>query len=196
MAAFADALDLKTRVGDFVGNRSISDVWPYLVQQAETQLNQVLRTVWQVTDTTLTFTDGEADLPADFLEMAAVYGPCGYPLKAGLPGDSKRPGTSYSTYSVTASKVLIRGFSGDREVSYYAKLPTISGALSDTNWLLTKSPDAYLYGVGLQAARYLKDVDLISAANDLFTEALKLLKIEDERQRWANSTVRVQAQCP
>ena len=196
MAAFADALDLKTRVGDFVGNRSISDVWPYLVQQAETQLNQVLRTVWQVTDTTLTFTDGEADLPADFLEMAAVYGPCGYPMRSGLPGDSKRPGTSYSTYSITASKVKIRGFSGDRDISYYARLPTISESLSDTNWLLTQSPDSYLYAVGMQAARYLKDVDLIQAAEPLLTEAIKLLKGEDERMRWANGQVRVAAQCP
>ena len=72
MPAFNDALDLKTAVGDHVGSRSISDVWSRLVQQSETQLNQRLRTVWQVTDDTLTFANGEAALPADFLEMISV----------------------------------------------------------------------------------------------------------------------------
>ncbi|MGN6535208.1 MAG: phage adaptor protein [Mesorhizobium sp.] len=196
MAVFADALDLKTAVGDHVGNRSISDVWPRLVQQAETQLNQRLRTVWQVTDATITMTDGEGDLPSDFLEMIDVFGPCGYRMRAGLPSDLKRPGTSFATYSIGAGKLRIRGFGGDKAVSYYAALPTISGSLSASNWLLEQYGDCYLYGVGLQAAKYLKDVDLAQATDQLFGFAMQAVKIEDERQRWSNSVVRVAGMTP
>jgi hypothetical protein len=196
MAAFVDALDLKTAVGDHVSNRSISDVWPRLVLQAETQLNQKLRTVWQVTDATLTFVDGEAPLPTDFLEMLHVYGPCGYQMRSGMRVDSRRPGTSFSAYSIGAGKIFIRGFSGDKEVTYYAALPTISGSLSASNWLLDQYGDCYLYGVGLQAAKYLKDVDLSTATDQLFSYAVQEVKIADDRMRWSNGVVKVQAQCP
>lgn len=196
MTAFADALDLKTAVGDHIGNRSISDAWPRLVQQAETALNQKLRTVWQVTDAALTFANGEAALPSDFLEMMHVYGPCGYQMRAGMRVDSRRPGTSFSTYSIGAGKLYIRGFSGSKDIAYYAAIPTISGSLSATNWLMAQFPDAYLYGVGLQAAKYLKDVELAQATDQLFGFAVQAVKIADERQRWANGIVRVQAQTP
>lgn len=196
MAMFSDAMDLKTAVGDHVGNRSISDVWDRLVRQAETQLDQRLRTVWQVKDETLTFADGAADLPPDFLEMMHVYGHCGYQMRSGMRVDSHRPGTSRTTYSIGPGKIYIRGFTGDKDITYYAKLPTISESLSATNWLLERFPDAYLYGVGLQAAKHLKDVDLALATDQLYGFALDAIKIEDERWRWANGIVRVQGLTP
>jgi hypothetical protein len=196
MAAFSDALDLKTAVGDHIGQRSISDVWPRLVQQAEVQLNMKLRTLWQVTDATITLTDGEGNLPADFLEMISVFGPCGYQMRAGLPADLKRPGTSFSTYSIGGGKLRIRGFGGDKDISYYAALPTLSGSLSASNWLLEQFPDAYLYAVGLQAAKYLKDVELAQATDQLFSYAVQAVRIEDERSRWSNSIVRPQSLTP
>lgn len=196
MVAFNDALDLKTAVGDHIGNRSISDVWPRLVQQAEVQLNMKLRTLWQVTDDTITLTNGEGALPSDFLEMISVYGPCGYQMRAGLPADLRRPGTSFATYSIGGGKLRIRGFSGDKDISYYASIPTISGSLSASNWLLERYPDCYLYGVGLQSAKYLRDVDLAQATDQLFSYAVQAVKVDDERMRWSNGIVRVQAQTP
>lgn len=196
MAAFNDALDLKTAVSDHVGNRTISDVWSRLVQMAETQLNQRLRTVWQATDATLTLTDGEAALPEDFLEMMHVYGLCGYQMRSGMTTDRHRSGMSHTIYSIGAGKIYIRGFTGDRDVSYYAKLPTISGSLSASNWLLERNGDCYLYAVGLQAAKFLRDADLAKATDPLLATALNDLRIEDERTRWSNGIVRVQGQTP
>lgn len=196
MPAFADALDLKFAVGDHVGNRSISDVYARLVLMAETQLNQRLRTLWQVKDDTLSFTDGEADLPADFLEMLSVYGLVGSQLHSGPRGDQRRPGTSFSTYSIGDGKIYIRGFSGDRDIQYYAAIPTISGSLSATNWLLERYPETYLYAVGLQAAKWLKDVELAQATDQLFGFAIQAIRVDDERARWGNGIVRVQGLTP
>jgi hypothetical protein len=196
MAAFNDALDLKVAVGDWTGNRSLSDVWPRLVQMAETELNQRLRTVWQETDGSLTFVDGEADLPVDFLEMIDVYGPCGYRMHASMRSDRQRPGTSFSRYSIGSGKIFIRGYTGDKNILYYAALPTISDALSSTNWLLSRNGGVYLYSVSFEAAKFIKDVPMSQTAKLLLEDALKSLKIDDDRMRWSNSVVRVQGMTP
>lgn len=196
MSAFNDALDLKISVGDQIGNRDISDVWPRLVQMAEDWLNRQLRTSWQEKSATLTFTNGEIDLPDDFLEVVDVYGQSGYRMKSGLRSDSARPGMSFSTYSVANGKIYIRGFTGDRNFLYYAKIPTISGSLSASNWLLSEAGDVYLYAIAFQAAKYLRDVELSAVMEPLMISSVRDLKIQDERQRWANTTTRVQAFTP
>jgi hypothetical protein len=196
MAAFADALDLKTAVGDHVGNRSISDVWPRLVQMAETTLNQKLRTVWQETPLSLTFADGESDLPADFLEMIDAYGLCGYQMRASMRADSRLKGTSYTRYSIGSGKIYIRGFTGNRDILYYAALPTLSASLSASNWLLERNGNVYLYAVGLEAAKFLKDVDLAQATKALLDGEMMSLKIDDDRMRWGGAVVRVQGMTP
>lgn len=196
MAAFKDCIDLRFAVSDHVGNRAISDVFPRLIQLGEQQLNQRLRTVWQQTDDTLSFQDGEADLPPDFLEMMNVYGLNGSQMRSGMRTDQHRPGTSFSTYSIGAGKAYIRGFSGDRDITYYAAIPTLSNSLSSSNWLLQQFPDVYLYAVALQAAKFQKDVELSQATDQLLSFALQSIKVEDERARWSNGIVRVQGMTP
>lgn len=174
MAVFNDYLDLRFAVGEHVGNRSISDVVPRLVQQAESLLNRQLRTRNQITDATLTFVDGVAPLPADFLEILDVSG----------------------RYTVKGPHILIQGFSGDRAIRYYAKLPTLTTSASTSNWLLEQYPDAYLYSVGMEAAKFLRDADLVAATTPLLAQALSSVKVDDDRARWATATVQVQGCTP
>ncbi len=191
MTVFADALDLRSAVGDQVNNRAISDRWPYLVQMAEHQFNQKIRTNWQESSATLIFTDGEATLPTDFLEMIDTYGSCNNLMHSGLRSDSKRYGMSFRTYSIADGKIYIRGFTGDRDILYYAKIPSIANNLAGSNWLLQQFPDVYLYGVSFQAAKYLRDTEQTPMMDTLYKDALKSLKIEDERVRWANGKIRM-----
>ena len=196
MSALLDYLDLRFAVTDHVGNRNISDVMPRLVQMAESSLNKKLRCRQQITADTLTFTDGVADLPDDFAEMSSVYGLNGRKMRASILGDARRSGSEYAKYSIDSSKIYIYGFSGDRDIEYYAKLPTLTTSASASNWLLQEAPDVYLYAVGLEAAKFLKDVDLTQATKTLLDDALQSLAIDDERARWANSVVRVQGPTP
>lgn len=196
MAALADYLDLRFAVSDHVGNRSISDVMPRLVQSAESMLNKKLRCRQQITATTLTFVNGVVALPADFVEMSAVYGLNGYKMHAGLLADARRCGSQWSKYSIDGTSIHINGFSGAKDIEYYAKLPTLTTSPSTTNWLLQEAPDVYLYAVGLEAAKFLKDVDLTQATKLLLDDAMQSLAVDDERARWANSTVRVQGLTP
>lgn len=196
MAAFSDFLDLRLAVADHVGNRNLSDVMPRLVQTAEAYLNKELRCRQMITVDTLTFTDGVSDLPYDFLEMLHVYGLNGYQMRAGSLADAQRQGSMWSKYSIDGSNIYINGYSGDRDIEYYAKLPTLTTSPSTSNWLLADCPNVYLYAVGLEAAKFLKDVDLAQATKLLLDGAMSELRVGDERARWANSVVRVQGCTP
>lgn len=196
MTALADYLDLKFAVADQVGNRALSDVMPRLVQMAESKLNSTLRTRQQITPATLTFTDGASTLPTDFLEILHVFGLCGKQLHASTLADSRREGSQYARYSIDGTNIYLKGFSGNRDIEYYAALPTLSASPTTSNWLLSKYPDVYLYAVSKEAAKYLRDADGATAMDTLLKEAMTALETNDERARWANSTVRVQAQTP
>jgi hypothetical protein len=191
MAVFADALDLKMAVGDTVGNRDISDVYSSLLQRAELMLNRKLRVRQQITSDTVSMIDGVGDLPSDFLEMLHVYDGCGNEYAAGTMANMQREGSQYFRYAIDGSSLLIRGVSGDRNIEYYAALPTLAGSMSATNWLLTDGPDVYLYAVSFEAAKHLKDVDLSTALKGLLDSALSDLGIQDERARYGSATVRV-----
>lgn len=196
MPAFTDYLDLRFAVSDHVGNRNISDVMPRLVQMAEITLNQKLRTQEQITSGTLSFVDGECSLPADFLEMIHLYNHCGRPMRASMLSAYRRPGTSFSEYEIGNGMVKVRGFTGDLACEYYAKIPTLAASASASNWLLEKYGDVYLYAVGLEAAKFLKDVELAAATDSLLAASILAVRVDDERSRWANASVRVQGLAP
>lgn len=196
MPAFADYLDLRLAVADHVGNRDISDVMPRLTQAAESMLNKKLRCRQQIVTGTLNMVGGAAALPVDFIEMINVYGLNGYRYNSGALADSRNWGSAWSRYSIDGNSLYIKGFSGDRDIQYYAKLPTLTTSPTASNWLLRDAPDVYLYAVGLEAAKFLKDAELIQATRLLLDDELNTLKIDDDRARWSNTSVRVQGCTP
>lgn len=196
MSGIANYGELRMALSDHVGHRNISSVLPRLVQTAESKLNRELRTRFQLTSSSFTFANGTTPLPADFLEMADVYGQNGHRYRAGPVSDSQRHGSMYSRYSIQGANILINGFNGDRSFDYYAKLPTLTTSSATTNWLLDRYPDVYLYAVGLEAAVYLKDMDLVGVSKEMLKEAMGMLKVDDDRARWANTTVRVAGLTP
>lgn len=196
MPAFNDYLDLRIAVADQVGNRNISDVMPRLTEMAEAALNQKVRSRHQIRTETLTFENGRAALPRDFIEMVNVYGTNNYPMRASQLSDARRQGSGWTQYEIAGRHILIHGYSGNRDIQYYAKLPTLTRGPSASNWLLENYPDVYLYAVTLEAAKHLRDVETATAVGELLKNAMSALKIDDDRARWSNSTVRVQGCTP
>lgn len=196
MPAFNDYLDLRFAVGDHVGNRNLSDVMPRLTQMAESWLNRQLRVRQQITSVAVTFVDGVAPLPADFAEMLHVYTTCGGTLNSAPLSAFQRPGSVYSSYEINGTSLLIRSVQGDRDIAYYAKLPTLTASPTTTNWLLDQYPEVYLYAVGIEAAKFLQDVDRAQATDVLLRQAVQSVRIDDERARWSNSVVRVGGMTP
>jgi hypothetical protein len=66
------------------------------------------------------------------------------------------------------------------EIVYFARLNKLSVSVA-TNFLLTSSPDIYLYGSLLQAAPYLQDDARIQVWAALYERALSDLQVADDR---------------
>lgn len=175
MPAFADALDLRFAVGDLVDNRTLSDVMPRLIQQAEVVLNRQLRTQWQIDDFSPAWTGNEAPLPADFLQFV---------------------GSNNKIRAVNGVLTRRPYYTCPADLEYYAKIPTISGAPSSTNWLLEQFPNAYLFAVSAQAGLYLRNPDMASAMGQALEGELSQIKIDDDRARYSNASVRVRGLTP
>ena len=165
-----DFLELRIAVGDLVSNRNISDMMGSLTRRAEIALNRRLRTMWQIDDFTPSYTDDEAALPADFLQLVVSNN---Y-LTIGAGTITRRP---YYTCP--------------DDIEYYAALPTVTTGPTGTNWLLTQFPNAYIYAVGVEAAKHLRQADVAVARQGLLDAELMAIKIEDERARYSNKAVRV-----
>jgi hypothetical protein len=187
MTAFQNIIDLRFAVSDLVGNRAISDVFNRLVEMAERDFDSRLRTRHQITDATLTFDEGICPLPPDFLEMIVVCDAAGMPRKFQVGAFN---------ITIPAYSGVVEAYSGDVTAQYYARLPTITNSNTACNWLLEQYPTVYLYGVGMQAAKHLRDVDVATQISSLYGEALQLLRVDDERARYSVSAVRVKGLTP
>lgn len=165
-----DFLELRIAVGDLVSNRNISDMMVGLTKRAEIALSRRLRTMWQIDDFTPTWTDDEADLPADFLELV----------------------TSNNYLTIGAGTITRRPYyTCPEDIKYYAALPTVTTGPTGTNWLLTQFPNAYLYAVGVEAAKHLRQPEVALATQGMLDGELMAVKIEDDRARYGHRAVRV-----
>lgn len=194
MTAFADYLDLRTAVIEHVGRSDIADVMPRLTKLAESLFNRRIRFSDQITSTPLTFTSGTATLPADLAEIIGVYDASGREYVQQTARMAAATPTSQIFYTMQSGQ--ISGLSGDVSLEYYATIPTITGSMTGSNWLLQKYPHIYLYGVGLEGAKYVRDVELAQATGGLLRDAVTEAKADDDNLRYSRARVRVQGIVP
>ena len=72
------------------------------------------------------------------------------------------------------------------ELLYYQKIPAIS-LNSQTNWVLTNHPDAYLYGSLIHSAPYLAEDNRIQTWAALYQKAINDINSESERSKTSGS---------
>ena len=80
----------------------------------------------------------------------------------------------------------------DAELTYYAKIPALSGS-NTSNWLLEKAPDIYLYGALLEAAPYLDDDARVQVWGGLLEQSMNAIQIESDRAKTGSSSIRMRA---
>lgn len=191
--AFTDYIDLRTAVIEEVGSADIADVMDRLTKLAEAGLNRKLRTRHQITEATLTFMDGVADLPADFAEIIGLYDAQGCEYIA-QPYQVTARTYPKPYYAVNASQIV--GPEGELTLHYYAKLPTLTASMTTSNWLLENYPSVYLYAVSLEAAKHMRDADQATALDAMFKAELVDLISDDTSARYARARVRVMGPTP
>jgi hypothetical protein len=184
--------ELKTSIGDWLNRSDLTNAIPDFISLAEAQVERTLRTRQMIVRANASFDAQYGAVPADFLETkslkltstnpqtplqflsidaldneATKYTASAKPKFFGVVGGQFRlvptPDSNYTT-----------------ELTYYAKLTKLSSTVA-TNWLLTSSPDIYLYGALLQAAPYLQDDARITVWSSLYDRAMSELQTADDR---------------
>ena len=194
--------EIKSTIADYLNRADLTAVLPSFVTLAESKFNRELRTRDMLTRVQTTSDDEYVSLPTDFLQhysleldAASAQPPMDYigPQEAKVLKAQNRTASTTYYYTVIDGAFEIIPAPGsdlDLRMVYYAKIPALSDS-NTTNWLLTKSPDLYLYSALLEASPYLKDddrVQLWAAARQQVMDAMNL-----ESERAMRSTIQLTA---
>ncbi|MEI2296786.1 phage adaptor protein [Ensifer sp. MJa1] len=191
--SIADYAALLVDAGEYSGRNDIAHLFPRFVGLAELKLNRVLRLTDMEATAAISVVDGDAPLPDDYLDVRLVRTASGRPIHAVAlqqlaesSGAGAPPG-----YAIVGNR--IKAFppaSSGLTMTYYRKIPALAAA-NPTNWLLTKAPDVYLYGLVEEIAIWERDGGKAGAAQQLKMAALAGLGIADERARWGDAEMKV-----
>ena len=177
----------------------LDDQMPAFVTLAEAQFNRELRLRDMMVRTDCTSDQEMVELPDDFLEHYSLVvapgpppAPPGYtptPLrymsekesnaaKAAAYGQGGPP-TGYTLIGNAFELVLAPAGDVNLKMVYYARIPDLSTSVQ-SNWLLAKSPDLYLYSTCMQAEPYLKNDDRLQTWAAIRSSLMENMRMESE----------------
>jgi hypothetical protein len=196
----ATAANLATDVAGWMARADLTANIPTYIVLAEAKLNRLLRSLeHEVTNPAFMISGEYVPVPSDFLEFKSGYVNGGNPVVplVYLPGDLM-PGIAtdssiqYFTIAGTNFRFAPAGDgSGTAHMSYFAKLPTLSGVGAAYNWLLQQHPDAYLYGTLLEAAADIGDNEAVAGWRDAYTTVVQQIKAADRQKRYGGNGMAV-----
>ena len=188
LASWLHRSDLAAQILDFVA-------------LAEADMNTKLDSRSMETRVLLTATAGNAyvELPADMVEMRrlVLHTDPAMVLKYASPDqiDADYPLSSSSrpaVFAVIGSEIQLAPIPDSNyllELTYQQRIPALSGS-NATNWLLTKYPNAYLYGALCAAQPYIVNDARLPTFQAMYTEAVKGI---NSVNWYSGSTLRVRA---
>ena len=189
--------ELKSAISDFLNRDDLDAVIPTFIDLAEARLNREVRH-WRMEDRAVATLDAQyTALPTNFLEpirMSLTSGDTSTMEVVGVQEMSDLRARALNTsgkpryYTILDQSIEVYP-SPDGEYSlemvYFETLPALS--TSDTNWLLTNYPDAYLYGALLHSAPYLQDDARMQVWDTLYQTAVSAINLDGERAKTGGS---------
>ena len=192
--AISNYSELKASIADYLNRADLTAVIPDFITLAEAQINRQLRTHDMMKRATASVTEDYFSVPTDWLEtnvlvnLGTITAPMEYvdyerlnELKAlSLTGDPR-------FYTMIDGKFLILPAATSEspvnlELSYVGRIPALSDS-NTTNWLLTKSPDLYLYAALMQAEPYLKNDERVGLWATAMQNSMENMRLEGERSK-------------
>ena len=168
-------LELKTNIQSALGRTDIPD---YIYTLVTADMNRDIRTLDMQSVTTLAVSSELTNLPSDFLEVVSVYvdDDVRTPLQNMTANEAnyrrKDSGEPWG-YAIVKDQIkLIPTPDGSYNLSlrYIAELADLS-ADSDTNVILQRYPNLYIYGALRHAAVWAQDVALSQTYDVAYKEA-------------------------
>jgi hypothetical protein len=194
--------ELQAAAASWLNRQDLTGVIPDFIALAEARINRDLRTAQMEVSTTLTTAAGTATvaLPADFLEGRGLVlsdngvATLDYKTPAALHAAWPNNTTGVpQDHTITGSNIELGPTPDgayDLILTYYQRIPPLS-ASTPTNWLLTSSPDAYLYATLLESAPFLMDDGRVQVWGGLYDTAIGRIQTADGRARWGSGPLTI-----
>lgn len=191
---------LQASVADWLNRTDITAPITDMIRMAEVQMDRDIRCADMIVATSLVISGNPTALPADFNGMVALELPAGVgaPMTYRKPEGVRAlnqsafqaPGTPqfWTVAGTNVETAPAASGSFTCPMLYYGRIPSLSNS-NTTNWLLTKHPDAYLFGALLQAAPYLKDDARIQSWGMLYQKAVSAIIASDARVSFGHGLV-------
>jgi hypothetical protein len=197
MATITNYTTLVSTVADYLNRQDLSAQIPTFIQFAEADMNTRLRTREMIVRATTTNDDEYVRLPLDFLEginlqIVGGQSPLRYITLDEADIVNARQGYNAPTfYSLMNGAIELvpppaTGVDVEIEMVYYGKITALSEA-NQTNWLLLKAPDVYLYGALVHAAPFLMDDQRISVFGSFYSQRVEALNDESQKSLHSGS---------
>lgn len=188
--------ELKTAVADFLNRDDLTSIIPTFISLAEAQFHRDIRH-WRMESRSAITLDSEyVDLPADWIETIQLQAADTKPLKlasresiADKRINSENVSGTPKFYAHAAGKIELyptpdETYTG--EILYYGKIDALSDS-NTSNWLLSDSPDIYLYGALIHSAPYLQEDARSSIWAQLYGAAVQKINMASEASRMSGS---------
>lgn len=193
--------ELKASIADFLNRNDLTAQIPDFIRLFESRANDRVRVRQGLLRTTLVLTGQFTAAPEGLEEIESCWIPSPH-KKIGvittLQAAVERERTANATGPLESVSVVgneIEAFptpSADTTLSlvYFQTVPPLA-ADEDSNWLLDKYPDLYLYGSLIASAPFLKDDDRLQMWTALHDTRLEEANIAGMRAKLGGGTIRV-----
>lgn len=191
--AISNYAELQTAVGAWMNRADLASRIPEFIANAEAEFNRTLRLPDMIRIQTAFFaTSRYTPLPADFLQMERLVllsgasrdplryigGDADAEIEDGAPGMPR----AYSIRGTSLELLPVPTQSEQLEVSYWARIPSLSTMA--TNFLLSASPDLYLYRSCLEGALYMQDEKRAVYFQGLYDRVLQQVQESGKAKRY------------
>ncbi len=193
--------ELKTTISEYLARDDSDADAELFIQLIESEINRDLSLKEMVVETTLTVTSGSGfvTLPTDFLEIESIRIAGNQPALEQFEYDdiltrnmAIQSGTPRAFAMYDSTRIILSptpNAGNTLTLLYYQKIPALSTSQT-TNWLLTKDPEAYLYGALSKAGPKYQDNDDVVTKGALWAGVKQGLKEQDMRRRMQKGGVR------
>lgn len=185
-----DYASLKTSIAAWLKRKDLTSIIPDLIALAEADMSEKLRSRQQDVRATLTPTPGEAflALPVDFRAVRSLSIPTGPVLHPQYVAPEvmadqyqyDAPGGPV-VYTIIGRELQFAPAPDAAypvELVYEARIPALSNTVP-TNWLLERSPNAYLFGALVAAQAYIVNDARLPMFSQLYADAINSINTSD-----------------
>lgn len=196
--------ELKAAIQTWTDDTTAADNADTYIDLVEAYFRRKLRTREMAETATLTLdSEGEASLPADFLEVIRVSydGSPKFDIEYASPQALRDYNTFDTTglpgfYTIEGGVLRVRPIPATTvTLHYYETIPALSDSTT-TNWLLDRAPDLYLTACEAEHAWRVYDTDRQARCSQRVAQIMSDLMLEDAGARASNGVARVKGITP